>query len=178
MPGVSYVWIFFGGVVGLLFAWICQVTGHAPWAVLLMLACSVLPVFVIPENSPIRDLSIWCFAQPKPTRAGLVFILIAISLILAQTLGINPKSYNYLPFLSAVIVSNILFGAGFALFATVLSLVTSDYLYEAPMSDLSSPVWEQITVLVLFGVLGAGITWVIVSFATVLSQAEREIFES
>jgi hypothetical protein len=43
-----------------------------------------------------------CFAQPKPTRATF-FFLIAITLIIVQGLGINPRAYNYLPSLPAVI---------------------------------------------------------------------------
>jgi hypothetical protein len=62
------------------------------------------------------------WGHPKPTRATF-FFLIAITLIIVQGLGINPRVYNYLPSLPAVIANNILFGAGFALFATALSLV-------------------------------------------------------
>jgi hypothetical protein len=176
---IRAIWVLFGGVLGVLFAWICESTGHAPWAVLLMLACSVLAIFLIPipGNSPLRALSIWCFSQPKPTRAAFVFILIAITLIAAQSLGINPRASNYLPLLPAVIASNILFGAGFALFAVPLSLLMADYLFAAPVSDLSAPLSAQIAVFVSFGAIGAALAWILVSFLTVLSQAERDIFE-
>jgi Domain of unknown function (DUF4118) len=174
----SASWAVLGGVVGVLFAWICEPTGHAPWAVALMLACSVVPTFVVPlpDHRPLRELSIWCFSQPKSTRAALVFILIAMTLILNRSLEMTPRAYNYLPFLPAVIASNILFGAGSALFAMVLSLVISDYLFVAPVSDLSTTMWEQIVTFASFAAIGAGIAWLVVSFVTVLSQDERNIF--
>ena len=172
-------WVVFGGVLGVLFAWISESTGHAPWAILLMLVGSLLPTFLIPlrEYSLLRELCIWCFSQSRPTRAAFVFILIAITLIVEQSLGINPRAYNYLPFLPAVVASNILFGAGFALFAASLSLLMADYLFAAPVSDLSAPLSEQIAVFVSFGAIGAALAWILVSFLTVLSQAERDIFE-
>ena len=76
-----------------------------------------------------------------------------------------------------MIASNILFGAGFAFFATALSLVMADYLFAAPVSDLSAPLWEQIAVFASFGAIGATMAWMLVSFITVLSQDERDIFE-
>jgi Domain of unknown function (DUF4118) len=169
-----------GGVLGILFAWISESTGHAPWAMLLMLACSVLPTFVIPlpEYSPLQELCIWCFAQSKRTRAAFVFILVATTLIIEQSLGINPRAYNYLPFLPAVFVSNVLFGAGFALFATVLSLVMADYLFAAPVADVSGAAWQNIAVFVAFGVIGASVAWSLFSFVGVLSQDERDISET
>jgi hypothetical protein len=169
-----------GGVLGILFAWISESTGHAPWAMLLMLACSVLPTFVIPlpEYSPLQELCIWCFTQSKRTRAAFVFILVATTLIAEQSLGINPRAYNYLPFLPAVFVSNVLFGAGFALFATVLSLVMVDYLFAAPVADVSGAAWQNIAVFFAFGVIGAFVAWSLFSFIGVLSQDERDISET
>jgi hypothetical protein len=176
---IQLIWLIVGGVLGVLFAWISESTGHAPWAILLMLACSVLPTFIIPlpKYGPLRELCIWCFAQSKPKRAALVFILIATTLIFEQSLGINARAYNYLPFLPAVLLSNILFGAGFALFATALSLVMGDYLFAAPGSDLSGTVWQNIAVFLSFGVIGAFVAWSLFSFLVVLGQDERDISE-
>src|ERR1700730_379086 len=58
-------WVVFGGVLGVVFAWISESTGHAPWAILLMLVGSLLPTFLIPlrEYSLLRELCIWCFSQ-------------------------------------------------------------------------------------------------------------------
>jgi hypothetical protein len=46
----------------------------------------IAPAFMIPlpEYSPPRD---WCFAQSKRTRAAFVFVLIAATLIVEQSLG-------------------------------------------------------------------------------------------
>ena len=172
-------WVVFGGVLGVLFAWISESTGHAPWAILLMLVGSLLPTFLIPlpEYSLLRELCIWCFSQSRPTRAAFVFILIAITLIVEQSLGINPRAYNYLPFLPAVVASNILFGAGFALFGTALSLVLADYLFASPVSDASATMWQHMAMFGSFGAIGAAIAWVLFSFLVVLSQDERNISE-
>src|SRR5262249_47910511 len=88
------------------------------------------------------------------------------TLILDQSLQ-NPGTYNYLPFLPAVIAGNILFGAGFALLATALSLFMADYLYLvvsrifrtfgfgcAPLSNLLEPAWQPIALFASFGAIG------------------------
>jgi hypothetical protein len=86
---IELIWLVVGGVLGVLFAWISESTGYAPWAMLIMLACSVVPTFVIPlpEYSPLRELCIWCFAQSKRTRAAFVFILSQLLLSSSRVWG-------------------------------------------------------------------------------------------
>jgi hypothetical protein len=106
---------------------------------------------------------------------GPLFFLIAITLIIVQGLGINPRAYNYLPSLPAVIASNILFGAGFALFATALSLV---------MLTICLPHWYQIflypvgtnSCVCLIWDNGATTAWMLVSFITVLKPRRAPCF--
>jgi K+-sensing histidine kinase KdpD len=166
-----------GAAIGLVLAWILELTHHSAFSVLLLVACAVLPTFffLLPrERNMLQEFFVWCYSLQSHTRAALVFLLITITVALAYRLNVNPNREHYIPLLPAVLVSGILFGARSGLLATVLSLLAADVLFTRESGvPFSITDGKTIAALISFAVLGSIVAWTFSVFL-IVAQEERE----
>jgi K+-sensing histidine kinase KdpD len=86
-------------------------------------------------------------------KAGVVLVMIGITVAACLAFDFNPRLAYYLPLLPSVLISAILFGFGTSLFAVIASIVAADFFFAPPVFDFGITEWEDVLGLATFGII-------------------------
>jgi K+-sensing histidine kinase KdpD len=154
---LSYAFI--GAAIGTFVAWLLKVTGHPPWAVLLMLFCAIAPAMTIAFNEPkarVRALMGRIRWQASPWLKFLVvLVLIGCTAFVLDEFGVNPRNHAYLPLLPAILASALILGFGPALVGIIVGTAVTDYFYAPPPRSFGVADWKDAAAMAIFGMVGA-----------------------
>lgn len=152
-----------GAAVGLVLAWLLQVTGHPARSVLLLLLCAFAPALLkllLTATAGGRfqvnhGRAILLRRLPDSMKLVAVALIAAVPMAVEYRFGINPRNVDDLLLLPPVIVCATLFGFVWGLAGVALSLIAADCVFALPAFGFVIAEWQDALGLAAFGVLGA-----------------------
>jgi hypothetical protein len=147
-----------GAAIGVGFAFLLEISGHPSRAILLLIIAAAAPsgilLFSDLGGTPFDRLRRLTQQRRSPLmKAGVVLVMIGITVAACLAFDFNPRLAYYLPLLPSVLISAICFGFGTSLFTVIASIVAADF--SPPVFDFGITEWEDALGLATFGIIGA-----------------------
>jgi Domain of unknown function (DUF4118) len=150
-----------GAAIGVGFAFLVEISGHPFWAILLLIIAAAAPSGILLffsdlGGTPFVRLRRLTQQRRSPLmKAGVVLVMIGITVAACLAFDFNPRVAYYLPLLPSVLISAICFGFGTSLFTVIASIVAADFFFAPPVFDFGITEWEDALGLATFGIIGA-----------------------
>lgn len=155
--------VLIGAAIGLVLAWLLDITGHPAWSIMLLLLCAFAPalfklLLTVTAGRRFqvnRGRAIMLRRLPGWSKLVAVALVAVVPMAVEYRFGINPRNVDYLLLLPPVIVCATLFGFVWGLVSVVLSLIAADCVFALPAFSFVITEWKDALGLAAFAVLGA-----------------------